>query len=411
MKTAGNGNSSFGYDGDGMRVKKSENGANTFYVKSSVLGQTAMEVNSTGVLRAFVYSGGKMVAMQGTDGQFYWLHTNHLGNARTMTDANGIVAYGGQFDPYGQPLAEWSATGNTTLNTKKFTGYERDAATGLDYAQARMYNSSRGRFTSPDSAGLRAARAGKPQSLNRYAYVGNDPVNYIDQDGRIPVPVINPCGWAVVCASVTVSANTSGPTSIGGFGLGGQFEVEEGPKDSGEGGGSSQQTQALDKTAEASNILGQFMGDNPDCDAKFLGLGLDYRTIGTGNSTIKVIDPNGDPTLLNMTLGQLGVTTLGIRNDKLSDWVVGNDAFGFTIWETGTIYLGDSFKLQSPQEQRITIAHELLHAHVQGSEAKILNRLGVTDPRTGEVWDETDNRGASAGIDSYLKSGCQKATL
>lgn len=147
------------------------------------------------------------------------------------------------------------------------------------------------------------------------------------------------------------------------------------------------------------------------CDAKFLGLGLDYRTVGTGNSTIKFIDPNGDSALLNMTLGQLGVTTPSLRNDKLSDWVIGNNAYGFTIWETGTIYLGDSFKLQSPQEQGITIAHELLHAHVQGSEAKILNRLGVIDPRTGEVWDETDNRGADAGLNSYLKSGYQKATL
>ena len=185
LKTAGNGNSSFGYDGDGMRVKKSENGADTFYVKSSVLGQTAMEVSSTGVMRAFVYSGGKMVAMQGTDGQFYWLHTNHLGNARTMTDANGNVAYGGQFDPYGQTLAEWSATGNTTLNTKKFTGYERDAATGLDYAQARMYNNARGRFTSPDPIGLKSAKQGLPQSLNRYSYVQNDPVNYVDPSGLL----------------------------------------------------------------------------------------------------------------------------------------------------------------------------------------------------------------------------------
>ncbi|MFN8003427.1 MAG: hypothetical protein U0X75_20705 [Acidobacteriota bacterium] len=68
-------------------------------------------------------------AQQSPDGQFYWLHTNHLNSARAMTDTSGALVYKGQFDPYGQALSEWSATGNTNLNTKKFTGYERDAAT------------------------------------------------------------------------------------------------------------------------------------------------------------------------------------------------------------------------------------------------------------------------------------------
>jgi len=36
-------------------------------------------------------------------------------------------------DPYGKALLEWLATNDTGLNTRKFTGYERDA-TGLDYA-------------------------------------------------------------------------------------------------------------------------------------------------------------------------------------------------------------------------------------------------------------------------------------
>ncbi|MFN8005042.1 MAG: hypothetical protein U0X75_28970 [Acidobacteriota bacterium] len=45
-----------------------------------------------------------------------------------MTDHERHLVYKGQFDPYGQALSEWSATGNTNLNTKKFTGYERDAA-------------------------------------------------------------------------------------------------------------------------------------------------------------------------------------------------------------------------------------------------------------------------------------------
>ncbi|MDX2043139.1 MAG: RHS repeat-associated core domain-containing protein, partial [Acidobacteriota bacterium] len=183
LKTASGGTSSYGYDGDGKRVKKTENGATTYYVYSSKLGQSVMEVNSSSVQRAYVYSGSKLVAMQATDGQFYWLHTNHLGNSRAMTDGSGNLTYKGQFDPYGATLTEWSGSGNTNLNSKKFTGYERDSATGLDYANARMYNSARGRFMTPDPIGLKAADLRRPHTLNSYSYVQNDPVNLIDPGG------------------------------------------------------------------------------------------------------------------------------------------------------------------------------------------------------------------------------------
>jgi RHS repeat-associated protein len=183
----------YGYDGDGKRVKKTENGATTYYVYSSKLGQSVMEVTANSVQRAYVYGGGKLVAMQATDGQFYWLHTNHLGNSRAMTDTSGNLIYKGQFDPYGTTLTEWSGSGNTNLNSKKFTGYERDSATGLDYAQARMYNSGRGRFMTPDPIGLKGSNHKIPQSLNRYSYVGNDPINFIDPGGMIACPA-SVCG-------------------------------------------------------------------------------------------------------------------------------------------------------------------------------------------------------------------------
>jgi RHS repeat-associated protein len=62
------------------------------------------------------------------------------------------------------------------------TRYERDNETGLDYAHARYYGNVQGRFTSADPfAG--SATVANPQTFNRYAYVGNNPVNMNDPTG------------------------------------------------------------------------------------------------------------------------------------------------------------------------------------------------------------------------------------
>ncbi len=153
---------------------------------SSVLG-SAMEVTSAGVQRAYVMNGGSVVAQRNPNGQFYWLHLDHLGSGRKMTDSSGAMTYRAEFDPYGKLLYEWSSP--TNLNTRKFTGYERDAATNLDYAQARMYANDWGRFMSPDPIGLKSANKYSPQSLNRYAYVQNNPVNGVDPSGLLTLLV------------------------------------------------------------------------------------------------------------------------------------------------------------------------------------------------------------------------------
>ena len=65
-------------------------------------------------------------------------------------------------------------------NDYKFTGKERDAESGLDNFPARYLTSSMGRWMSPDPlGGIRA----DPQTLNKYAYVRNNPVTLTDPTG------------------------------------------------------------------------------------------------------------------------------------------------------------------------------------------------------------------------------------
>lgn len=89
----------------------------------------------------------------------------------------------------------------STTDLRRCTGKERDAETGLDYFEARYYSSAQGRFTSPDefkggivdpftgqdietNTALPYADITDPQTLNKYAYVRNNPLRYVDPDGH-----------------------------------------------------------------------------------------------------------------------------------------------------------------------------------------------------------------------------------
>jgi len=62
-------------------------------------------------------------------------------------------------------------------------GYEYDSEMGNYYATARYHNPRLGRLMSPDPL---AGDLGDPQSLNRYAYVLNNPETFIDPLGLCP---------------------------------------------------------------------------------------------------------------------------------------------------------------------------------------------------------------------------------
>ncbi|MBK8147632.1 MAG: RHS repeat-associated core domain-containing protein [Acidobacteria bacterium] len=74
-----------------------------------------------------------------------------------------------------------------------YTGYQKDNESGLEYAQARYYNTAHGRFTSVDPL-TASATIRDPQSFNRYSYVLNSPYKFTDPLGLIPGFVNNSGG-------------------------------------------------------------------------------------------------------------------------------------------------------------------------------------------------------------------------
>jgi hypothetical protein len=69
----------------------------------------------------------------------------------------------------------------------------------------------------PDQLGLKGANLRKPQTLNRYAYAGNDPVNFVDPSGLDEIPWMNcnNCSVTIIGNNNSGSVNTV-PGIIGG---------------------------------------------------------------------------------------------------------------------------------------------------------------------------------------------------
>jgi RHS repeat-associated protein len=171
----GPGAATYTYDGNGLRVKKAlTSGAVSVYIFSgdNVIAEYALGASASSPSEEYIYSGSQLIATIDS-AQKYHL-SDHL-SIRVTTDSSGnILGQQGHF-----PFGESWYTANTTTKWQ-FTSYERDAESGNDYAMARHYSSRLARFTSVDPL---PGDAGDPQSLNRYSYVRNDPINLIDPSG------------------------------------------------------------------------------------------------------------------------------------------------------------------------------------------------------------------------------------
>ena len=130
--------------------------------------------------------------------------TNVQGNVVAMTDGNGTVAEKVAYDIYGRMTSvnEWNGTGYTpvsdansngfidaseyyngslTKNPRLFQGRDLDKETGLYYFKNRYYDPENGRFITRDPA---------EDGLNLYAFVNNNPINFMDPQGLSSLPLV-----------------------------------------------------------------------------------------------------------------------------------------------------------------------------------------------------------------------------
>jgi len=157
------------YDGDGVRVKATVNGVTTVCI-----GNYYEQTGST--IRKYYYHAGKRVAMR--DGStLYWLLTDHLGSTAIAATSTGVLSGELRYKAWG----ETRYTTGTVASKYRFTGQREESTIGLYFYNARWYDAALGRFVQADTV---VPEVGNPQSLNRYAYVYNNPLRYTDPSGR-----------------------------------------------------------------------------------------------------------------------------------------------------------------------------------------------------------------------------------
>ena len=223
----------YAHNGQGQRVVK-DDGSETLFAYDEA-GRLIGEYDDTGVpIQETVYFVGAPVAVLSGSNSYY-VHTDHLGTPRIITDGNTII-WRWESDPFGTTPAQEDPDGDLTSFTYdyRFPGQYYDDETGLHYNYVRDYNPSIGRYTQSDPVDVRdhvlnffadkqaAHRLGIsalrspaiPLELNTYSYVAGNPIRWSDPTGEaIAIPVfclLTPANAAACAAAIVATATVVG---------------------------------------------------------------------------------------------------------------------------------------------------------------------------------------------------------
>jgi RHS repeat-associated protein len=184
-------------DAQNHRVGRKVNGVlDRGWLYQSQLAPVAELDGSGQVVSRFVYAtrGNVPDYLVRADGT-YRLVLDQLESVRLVVHTQtGVVAQRLDYDEFGR------VTQNTSPGFQPFgfAGGLYDNQTGLVRFGARDYDATTGRWTAKDPLGFSGLQ------LNLYTYAGNDGVNFVDQSGRIPLPIVTGLIGAGISAGVNI---------------------------------------------------------------------------------------------------------------------------------------------------------------------------------------------------------------
>ena len=119
---------------------------------------------------------GQRIAMRTPNNNVSYLLSDHLGSTSLTTNSTGTVTSEMRYTAWG----ETRFTSGTSPTNYRFTGQRQEASFGLYFYNARWYDPALSRFAQADTI-----VPGGVQGLDRYAYVNNNAVRYVDPSGHM----------------------------------------------------------------------------------------------------------------------------------------------------------------------------------------------------------------------------------
>jgi len=169
---------SYRYDVDGIRTGKTEGADSVDYLvdHNRDYAQVVRETDGGGAIVDYLYGDDLIKQSQTAANERYYLYDG-LGSTRLLTDSAGAITDSYDYEAFGSIISQ----SGITENNYRFTGEQYDTALNQYYLRARYYDPDFARFTQMDTwKGMNL----DPLSLQKYLYIGSDPINHVDPSGH-----------------------------------------------------------------------------------------------------------------------------------------------------------------------------------------------------------------------------------
>ena len=200
----------FEYNSAGIRIGKTVGTDKTveYLLDGTKIIREIRKVNGivTETLLYYYNTDGDVIGLNynGTD---YYYGRNMQGDILYIYNTSGEAVTTYAYDAWGSIVSQTGTLSSTVgeANPFRYRGYYLDSETGLYYLQSRYYDAAVGRFLNADATEYGGTGI-VIITYNLFAYCGNNPVNYIDDDGKLFISITTIIAIASVVAGIGAGA-------------------------------------------------------------------------------------------------------------------------------------------------------------------------------------------------------------